>query len=74
MIRLMYADFLEIEDYAELGYIVDTPTCNILNISAWDKSILPFLTPERSRPNCHAQLRQWTYTDGTVNTLGPLLV
>jgi hypothetical protein len=60
-------DFLEVEEYIELGYIVKTPSCNILNISAWDKAILPLLKSELTRENCHAQVRQWTYTEGSVS-------
>lgn len=60
-----YADFLEGDEHLKLGYIVNTPACRILNISAWDKSILPFLSNVSQRSDCHKN-RKWTYTENSV--------
>jgi hypothetical protein len=61
-------DFLEAEEYSKLGFIVNTPTCKILNVSVWDKAILPFVGDSSGSSSSAKDLRcnlnrQWTYVD-----------
>src|SRR5690348_14766537 len=60
-------DFLEAEEHAKLGYVVNTTNCRILNISAWDTSLISVISSYLKPPvNCSAQIKKWTYVEGQV--------
>jgi len=56
-------DLERARNIAGKSLIVDTPTCGIPDISAWDPDILPFLEKKYS-PNCFKA--DWTYVENYV--------